>query len=78
MLCSANKGTPEKRQGPVPPLPHGPTPLSVLVLISFNRVGAGLKVGWMTRTIWVTFLEGQVGLICKLNYLDVTRISHVH
>ena len=24
------------------------------------------------------FLEGQVGLICKLiNYLDVTRISHV-
>ena len=22
------------------------------------------------------FLEGQVGLICKLNYLDVTRISH--
>ena len=23
------------------------------------------------------FLEGQVGLIRKLNYLDVTRISHV-
>ena len=23
------------------------------------------------------FLEGQVGLIHKLNYLDVTRISHV-
>ena len=23
------------------------------------------------------FLEGQVGLICKINYLDVTRISHV-
>ena len=34
----------------------------------------------MIRTIWVTwvtFLEGQVGLIYKLNYLDVTRISHV-
>ena len=29
----------------------------------------------MTRTIWVTwvtFLVGQVGLICKLNYLDIT------
>ena len=26
----------------------------------------------------VTFLQvGQVGLICKLNYLDVTQISHV-
>ena len=43
----------------------------------------GLKVGRMTRTIWVTwvtFLVGQVGLIYKLNYLDVTRIfnrSHV-
>ena len=23
------------------------------------------------------FLVGQVGLICKLNYLDVTRITHV-
>ena len=23
------------------------------------------------------FLVGQVGLICILNYLDVTRISHV-
>ena len=23
------------------------------------------------------FLVGQVGLICKLNYMDVTRISHV-
>ena len=37
-------------------------------------------MGRMTRTIWVTwvtFLEGQVGFICKLNYLDVTRISHV-
>ena len=39
--------------------------------------GSELKVGWMTWTIWVTFLEGQVGLICKLNYLDVTQISHV-
>ena len=44
---------------------------------------SGLKVGWMTRTIWVTwvtYLVGQVGLIHKLNYLDVTRIfnrSHV-
>ena len=44
---------------------------------------AGLKVGRMTRTIWVTwvtFLVGQVGLIHKLNYLDVTWIfnrSHV-
>ena len=43
----------------------------------------GLKVGRMTRNIWVTwvtFLVGQVGLICKLNYQDVTRIfnrSHV-
>ena len=38
---------------------------------------AGLKVSRMTRTIWVswvTFLLGQVGLICKLNYLDVTQI----
>ena len=38
------------------------------------------SVGWMTRTVWVTwvtFLEGQVGFIRKLNYLDVTRISHV-
>ena len=23
------------------------------------------------------FLEGQVGVICKKHYLDVTRISHV-
>ena len=44
---------------------------------------SGLKVGQMTQTIWVTwvtFLVGQVGLIHKLNYLDVTRIfnrSHV-
>ena len=50
---------------------------SVLACIS------GLKVGRMTRTIWVTwvtFLVGQMGLIHKLNYLDVTRIfnrSHV-
>ena len=35
---------------------------------------SGLKVGRMTRTVhmWVTFLMGQVGLIYKLNYLDVT------
>ena len=44
---------------------------------------SGLKVGRMTRTIWVTwvtFLVGQVVLIRKLNYLDVTQIfsrSHV-
>ena len=41
---------------------------------------SGLKVGRMTRAIWVTwvtFLEGQVGLVRKLNYLDVTWISHV-
>ena len=37
----------------------------------------GLKVGRMTWVTWVTFLEGQVGLIRRLNYLDVTRISHV-
>ena len=45
-----------------------------------NASTPGLKVGWMTRTIWVTwvtFLLGQVGLIHKLNYLDVTWISHV-
>ena len=39
---------------------------------------AGLKVGQMTKTIWVTwvtFLVGQVGLICKPYYLDVTRIA---
>ena len=40
----------------------------------YQQLEPGLKVGWMTRTIWVTFLEGQVGLICKLNYLDLTRI----
>ena len=39
----------------------------------------GLKVGWMTRTIWVTwvtFLVGQVGLICQTKIsecdLDIT------
>ena len=35
-------------------------------------------MGQMTQTIWVTsvtFLVGQVGLICKLNYLDVTQIA---
>ena len=39
---------------------------------------AGLKVGQMTRTIWitwVTFLVGQVGLICKPYYLDMTQIA---
>ena len=41
----------------------------------------GLKVSRMTWTIWVTwvtFLEGQVGIMHKLNYLDVTQISHVY
>ena len=35
----------------------------------------GLKVGWMTQAIWVTwvtFFVGQVGLIRTLNYLDAT------
>ena len=44
-----------------------------------NQIAPGLKVGRMTQTIWVTwvtFLVGQVGLIRKLNYLDVTRISN--
>ena len=41
-------------------------------------ISSGLKVGWMTRTIRVTFLVGQVGLIHKLNYLDVTRILIDH
>ena len=42
---------------------------------------SGLKVGQMTRTIWVTwvtFLVDQVGLIRKLNLLDVTRILIDH
>ena len=42
----------------------------------------GLKVGQMTWTIWVTWVTtlvgqpklSQVGLICKLNYMDVTKI----
>ena len=41
--------------------------------------GSNGSIG-VTRTIWVTwvtFLEGQVGIIRKLNYLNVTRISHV-
>ena len=57
--------------------------LSIFVT-NFSITGSyfisGLKVGQMTRTIWVTwvtFFEGQVGLIHKLNYLDVTRMSHV-
>ena len=35
----------------------------------------------MTWATWVNFLVGQAGLICKLNYLDVTRIfnkSHAY
>ena len=46
---------------------------------------AGLKVGRMTHTIWVTwvtfwitFLVGLVGLICKLNYLNVIRFLIDH
>ena len=58
-------------------------PLFILFKINLLGLLSGLKVGWMTRTIWVTwrvtFLEGQVGLIHKLNYLDYldVRISHV-
>ena len=40
----------------------------------------GLKVGRMIQTIWVswvTSLVGQVGLICKINYLDVTWMSYL-
>ena len=37
---------------------------------------SGLKVGWMTQIIWVTFLVSKAGLIRKLNYLDVTQMSH--
>ena len=39
--------------------------------------GTGLKVGRMTQMTWVTWvtvLMGQVGLIRKLNYVDVTQI----
>ena len=43
-------------------------------LVNENVFKPGLKVGRMTRTMWVTFLMGQVGLIRKLNYLDVTQI----
>ena len=49
--------------------------MSLLVLIV-----PGCKVGRMTRTVWVTWvtvLVGQMGFICKLNYLYVTRILHV-
>ena len=47
---------------------------------SLSIIISGLKVGQMTWTIWVTwvtFLVGQVGLIHKPHYLDVTQISHV-
>ena len=50
-------------------------PYSYSILYIFT---SGLKVGWMTQTIWVTwvtFLVGQVGLIRKINYLDVMWIS---
>ena len=50
--------------------------VSIYVAIVIVYSYTGLKVGWMTRTMWVTwvtFLMGQVGLIRKLNYLDVTR-----
>ena len=50
----------------------------------FRKLGTRLKVGQMIRTIWVTWvtfdgslgshLLGQVGLIRKLNCLDVTQI----
>ena len=41
---------------------------------------SGLKVCWMTWTVWVTYgspLVGQVGLLCKLNHLDVTQIFNI-
>ena len=44
-------------------------------LARWYRLRAGLKVGHMTWTIWVSFLVGQVGLIRKLNYLDVGHKS---
>ena len=42
---------------------------------------SGLKVSRVTRTIWVTwvtFFVDQVGLIRKLNLLDVTQILIDH
>ena len=38
----------------------------------------GLKVGWITCMKWITFLMDQVGLIHKLNYLDVAWILIDH
>ena len=43
--------------------------VSIYVAIVIVYSYTGLKVGRMTRTMWVTFLMGQVGLIRKLNYL---------
>ena len=41
---------------------------------------SGLKVGWMTWAVWVagSLFVGQVGLICKLNCLDVTQVLIDH
>ena len=42
----------------------------------FCELQSWVEVGWIIQTIEVMhFLMGQVGLICKLNYLamDVTR-----
>ena len=50
----------------------------LLVTHCTQTYAAGLKVGGMTWTIWVTFLVSQVGLIRKLNYLDMTRILIDH
>ena len=33
---------------------------------------------WTIQVTWVTFLVSQVGLICKLNYLDVTKKFSCH
>ena len=57
--------------------------LQTFVITTFWRsslqyvVHAGLKVGRTIWVSWVIFLEGQVGLIRKINYLDVIRILHV-
>ena len=41
-----------------------------------NKINAGIRVESGLDDLG-HFLEGQVGLICKLIYLDVTQISRV-
>ena len=43
----------------------------------YSMGGIRVESGPDDPVTWVTFLVGQVGLIHKLNYLDVTWISHV-